>query len=116
MILSISLARNAVFVDVTGCPCAPDVACELLRRYGEAGLGAFAGSVGSSVALHVDTIEPKDEAADPRVLWHIQRCFAAGIAVVWALENGAVVAAERREEPLADAGGVFGVKGWEAHK
>lgn len=114
MILSVSLARNAIFLDVSGCPCARGIAAELLRRLGNANLRAFGFALGSAVAVRVDNPEPKQEDKEARALWSIFRCAATGIAVVWALENAVVVACDRREEPLGDGDGVFTPKGWES--
>lgn len=112
MILLISIARNAVFVDVTGCPCSLTIAKEVARRYEQSGFDAFAFALEHTVAMRVDTPEPADGDAKSRLTWDLKRACAAGLALVWATENRVAIATERREEPLVDGAGVFSLEGW----
>lgn len=114
MILSISLGRQAVFLDVTGCPCSCSTAEELVVRFARVGFLIHAAAIGSTVAARVDCREPDSGGDEARRRWELARACAVGLAATWAVERKIVLAVERREEPLADAGGVFGEKGWEA--
>lgn len=116
MILLISLARNAVFVEVTGCPCPNGIADEITRRCARSGFDAFAMIVGSTVAMRVDNPEPDGENESDRLKWDLKRALAAGLAVTWAAENKVALAIERREEPLVDGAGVFNPEGWKEVK
>jgi hypothetical protein len=115
MILSISLGRQAVFIDVTGCPCARGIAEELVLRFARCGFTVHAGAIGSTVAARVDCREPDAAGDEERRRWELARACAVGLAATWAVERKIVLAVERREEPLADAGGVFDLKGWRAN-
>ena len=112
MILSISLARQAVYIDVTGCPCARGIAEDLMRRFADSGFYSYAAFLASTVSMSVSTPEPA--VGEDRRTWTLKRACAVGLAATWALERGVVVAMDRREEPLADAAGVFDLKGWKA--
>jgi hypothetical protein len=85
-----------------------------MRRFAFAGFDVFAAALASTVAMKIDTREPEENNDEARRTWTLKRSCAAGLALTWALENGVVFAAERREEPLLDKHGVFGLAGWQA--
>ena len=112
MILLISIARNAVFVEVTGCPCSMSTGNEIIARYARSGLESYAMAIANTVAMRVETPEPQDGDEKARRVWELKRALAAGVALIWAAENKVALATGRREEPLVDGAGVFSLEGW----